>query len=94
MYIHESTASLSYILVHSLYTPIIHIVGQVSIRIGSRSDSTHSSAQQSRCSLLSDPYQALPTHGYTAMFERLLDSRHIVVRTNVDYFDVKEQATV
>jgi UDP-galactopyranose mutase len=38
----------------------------------------------------SDPYQALPTKGYTAIFERLLDSRHIRVRTKTDYFKVKD----
>jgi len=39
----------------------------------------------------SDPYQALPTHGYTNIFERLLDSNYITVQTNVDYFDVRNK---
>jgi UDP-galactopyranose mutase len=38
----------------------------------------------------SDPYQALPTKGYTAIFEKLLDSPRIEVRTNTDYFEVKD----
>ena len=39
----------------------------------------------------SDPYQALPTQGYTQIFERLLDSKHITVKTSVDYFDIKDR---
>lgn len=39
----------------------------------------------------SDPYQALPTRGYTRIFERLLDSKKITVKTNVDYFHVKDK---
>lgn len=39
----------------------------------------------------SDPYQALPTHGYTRIFERLLDSQHITTKTNTDYFEIKNQ---
>ena len=33
-----------------------------------------------------DPYQALPTHGYTAFFDRLLSQPGITVRTGTDYF--------
>ena len=37
-----------------------------------------------------DPYQALPKDGYTAVFERMFDHPLITVRTNVDYFDVRD----
>ena len=37
----------------------------------------------------SDPYQALPTGGYTAMFEKMFASPRITVKLGVDYFDVK-----
>lgn len=37
----------------------------------------------------SDPYQALPLHGYTALFERMLKHPNITVRLNTDYFDVR-----
>ena len=37
-----------------------------------------------------DPYQALPKDGYTAIFERMYDHALITVRTNVDYFDVRD----
>lgn len=33
-----------------------------------------------------DTYQALPTHGYTALFDRLLSHPGITVRTGTDYF--------
>jgi UDP-galactopyranose mutase len=39
----------------------------------------------------SDPYQALPKRGYTAMFENMLDQPNIQVMTGVDYFDVRDQ---
>lgn len=35
-----------------------------------------------------DSFQAMPLHGYTHMFERMLDSRNITVRTGVNYADV------
>ncbi|KAG7342607.1 UDP-galactopyranose mutase [Nitzschia inconspicua] len=39
----------------------------------------------------SDPYQALPKRGYTAIFERMFHHPNIQVYTNVDYFDVRSQ---
>ena len=39
----------------------------------------------------SDPYQALPTNGYTAMFERMFASPRISVRVGVDYFSVRDR---
>lgn len=38
----------------------------------------------------SDEYQALPSHGYTAVFEEMLKHPNIVVRLNTDYFSVKD----
>lgn len=38
----------------------------------------------------SDPYQALPTNGYTAMFERMFESPRISMRVGVDFFDVRD----
>jgi UDP-galactopyranose mutase len=38
-----------------------------------------------------DPYQALPTRGYTRLFENLLDSKYITVKVNTDYFQVKDK---
>ena len=35
-----------------------------------------------------DTYQAMPREGFTRMFERMLDSDHITIRTGVDYADV------
>ena len=35
-----------------------------------------------------DAHQAMPLHGYTAMFERMLDHPNITVRTSTDYADV------
>ena len=37
-----------------------------------------------------DVFQALPTQGYTAMFDRILDHHLIETRTGVDYFDVRD----
>jgi UDP-galactopyranose mutase len=42
----------------------------------------------------SDPYQALPLHGYTRLFEEMLRHPNITVRLNTDYFDVKESPEV
>jgi UDP-galactopyranose mutase len=39
----------------------------------------------------SDKYQALPTNGYTSLFDKMLDSPLITVLTNVDYFEVKDK---
>jgi UDP-galactopyranose mutase len=36
-----------------------------------------------------DRYQAMPLHGYTAMFERMLDHPNIEVRTGVDFGQVR-----
>jgi len=39
-----------------------------------------------------DPFQALPSNGYTAMFDKmLLDNKDITVRLGVDYFNVKDR---
>jgi UDP-galactopyranose mutase len=38
-----------------------------------------------------DSFQAMPAHGYTAMFERMLAHRLIEVRTGVDFADVRDQ---
>jgi UDP-galactopyranose mutase len=35
-----------------------------------------------------DTYQAMPRHGFTRMFERMLDSRNITIRTGVEYADI------
>ncbi len=35
-----------------------------------------------------DSFQAMPLHGYTRMFERMLDSKTITVRTGVNYAEV------
>ena len=37
----------------------------------------------------SDSFQAMPLHGYTRMFERMLDHPQITVRTGVDYRDIE-----
>lgn len=39
-----------------------------------------------------DTYQALPLHGYTRMFENMLDHRNITVVTGVDYNDLPRGA--
>jgi UDP-galactopyranose mutase len=36
----------------------------------------------------SDTFQAMPLHGYTKMFERMLDHSRIVIRTGVEFQDV------
>lgn len=35
-----------------------------------------------------DQYQAMPLHGYTSMFERMLDHKNITIALNVDYADL------
>src|SRR5438309_8927312 len=40
----------------------------------------------------SDTFQAMPLHGYTAMFERMLDHPLIDVRTGVDFAEIKDRA--
>ena len=35
-----------------------------------------------------DSYQVMPLHGYTRMFERMLDQPNLTVRTGVDYRDI------
>ena len=37
-----------------------------------------------------DPYQALPTKGYTAMFDNMFGSSLITVRVNTDYFEARD----
>lgn len=37
----------------------------------------------------SDPHQALPTYGYTAIFEKMYDNPLISVHLNTDFFDVR-----
>ena len=37
-----------------------------------------------------DRFQAMPTDGYTRLFERLLSQRRIEVRTGVDFHDVRD----
>ena len=37
-----------------------------------------------------DTYQAMPLHGYTAMFERILDHPNIKVMLNTDYREIQE----
>jgi UDP-galactopyranose mutase len=39
----------------------------------------------------SDPHQALPKNGYTAIFEKMLSSPKITVVTDTDYFEVKDK---
>ena len=38
-----------------------------------------------------DTYQAMPLHGYTRMFERMLDHPNIKVMLNVDYREIEEE---
>jgi UDP-galactopyranose mutase len=40
----------------------------------------------------SDTFQAMPLHGYTAMFETMLDHPLIEVRTGVDFAELKDRA--
>ncbi|HEX4799743.1 MAG: UDP-galactopyranose mutase [Myxococcales bacterium] len=39
----------------------------------------------------SDTFQAMPLHGYTKMFEKMLDHPLIEVRTDVDFRDVRDE---
>lgn len=39
----------------------------------------------------SDPHQALPKDGYTAIFEKMLSSPKITVLTNTGYFEVRDE---
>lgn len=39
----------------------------------------------------SDKYQALPSGGYTQMFEKILAHPNIEVRLNTDYFDIQDE---
>jgi UDP-galactopyranose mutase len=41
----------------------------------------------------SDPHQALPTDGYTSLFENMLKSQHITVMTNTDYFSIRDKVS-
>ena len=37
-----------------------------------------------------DTYQAMPQHGYTRMFERMLDHPHIKLLLNTDYREIRD----
>jgi UDP-galactopyranose mutase len=37
-----------------------------------------------------DTYQAMPVHGYTRMFERMLDHPNIKIMTNTDFREIRE----
>jgi UDP-galactopyranose mutase len=37
-----------------------------------------------------DPYQVMPLHGYTRMFERMLDHRNLHVMLNTDYREIQD----
>jgi UDP-galactopyranose mutase len=37
-----------------------------------------------------DPYQVMPLHGYTRMFEQMLDHKNIKVMLNTDYREVRD----
>jgi len=39
----------------------------------------------------SDPHQALPKNGYTAIFEKMMDNPLITLKTNTDFFEVRER---
>jgi len=39
----------------------------------------------------SDTFQAMPLHGYTKMFEKMLDHPLIEIRTGVDYRDLRDE---
>ncbi|CAB9508952.1 UDP-galactopyranose mutase [Seminavis robusta] len=41
----------------------------------------------------SDPHQALPTNGYTSLFENMFKSQHITVLTNTDYFQIRDKVS-
>jgi len=38
-----------------------------------------------------DPHQALPTNGYTSLFEEMFKSQHITVLTSTDYFQIRDK---
>jgi UDP-galactopyranose mutase len=38
-----------------------------------------------------DTFQAMPLHGYTKMFEKMLDNELIEVRTGVDYREIRDE---
>lgn len=38
----------------------------------------------------SDQFQYMPVHGYTSMFERMLNHENIEIKLNTDYFSVKK----
>ena len=46
-------------------------------------------SQDDRC--FTDSYQSMPKHGYTRMFENMLDHPNITVCTGVDYRDVMKE---
>jgi UDP-galactopyranose mutase len=40
-----------------------------------------------------DQYQAMPLHGYTRMFEKMLDHPNISILLNTDYADIKDEVS-
>ncbi len=40
-----------------------------------------------------DQYQAMPLHGYTRMFEKMLDHPNISILLNTDYSDIKDEVS-
>ncbi len=40
-----------------------------------------------------DQFQAMPLHGYTRMFERMLDHPNISILLNTDYADIREEVS-
>ncbi len=40
-----------------------------------------------------DQFQAMPLHGYTRMFERMLDNPNISILLNTDYADIKDEVS-
>lgn len=38
-----------------------------------------------------DKFQAMPSDGYTKMFEKMLDHPNITIKLNTDFFDLKDQ---
>ena len=41
----------------------------------------------------SDRFQAMPAHGYTRMFENILDHSNISIMLNTDYADIKDEVS-
>ena len=58
-------------------------------------DATVTARVPTRCNrddrYFTDTYQAMPRHGYTRMFERMLDSPNIKVMLNCNYREIKDE---